>query len=94
MTWGRVAMNKSKAFRAIHLLFIFFIFVGISGCASRHNNLVDYQDSVDNRRYAQAAVRLERCINSGGTDSGQCRNIFEILMRSGLPIADAIKKRS
>jgi TPR repeat protein len=68
--------------------------IALSGCLAKrfiNNNLVDYNYSVRGKNYAQAAIRLERCA-SLSSDSRECRNIRDGLLKSGLPLADAIKK--
>lgn len=91
MTWDQIVKKLSEVFQTIRLLCIFLILIGLTGCALRYNRIADYRNSVENRRYAQASVRLERCANFG-RDSKECSNILEELKKSGLPIVDAIRK--
>jgi hypothetical protein len=92
MNCDQIVKNVSKVLPMICLC-SFPLLIVLSGCALKNNKLFDYQISVKNQNYRQAAVRLERCSEFPiGRDSKECRNILERLKKSDLPLADAIKK--
>ncbi|OGR01457.1 MAG: hypothetical protein A2511_00875 [Deltaproteobacteria bacterium RIFOXYD12_FULL_50_9] len=72
-------------------LFVFIIFIALTGCALNNNKLADFNYSLKNRNYAQAAVRLERCADFG-RDSKKCQNLLNELKSSDLLLVGAIQK--
>ena len=91
MTWNQGVKKLTKEFRAIYLLCTFLMLSGLTGCGYRYNTLWDYQMSVQQRMYGQAAIRLDRCA-SYGSQSEQCNDILNKLKKTGLPLPEAIRQ--